>query len=205
MLAVAVTARCNQRSNGAKGHWDRNRNRSWPMAATQSRVGASPGSVRCGLLVDFYGSWQDSWKPTEHDAQGRSVEFLASPFPYDAQRDCFTCPAGKILTHHALLNRGHGVHTHVYRAPKTACRNCPVRSTERATRVDAVHHAHLRACDYDGIQGREGDRSGTTDLPRSPAPRAQSRSARPVRPAPASAVDAGCAGPSVVYYENHYL
>jgi hypothetical protein len=81
----------------------------------------------CGLLVDFYGSWQDSWKPTELDAQGRSAEFLASAFPYNAKRDCFTCPAGKILTHHALLNRGNGVHTHVYRAPKAACPNCPLR------------------------------------------------------------------------------
>jgi hypothetical protein len=82
-------------------------------------------AAACG--VDFYGSWQDSWKPTEHDAQGRSAEFLASAFPYDAKRDCFTCPAGKVLTHHALLNRGNGVHTHVYRAPKAACPNCPLR------------------------------------------------------------------------------
>jgi transposase len=82
-------------------------------------------TATCG--VDFYGSWQDSWKPTEHDAQGRSAEFLASAFPYDAKRDCFTCPARKILTHHALLNRGNGVHTHVYRAPKAACPNCPLR------------------------------------------------------------------------------
>jgi len=78
-------------------------------------------AAACG--VDFYGSWQDSWKPIE----GRSAEFLASAFPYDAKRDCFTCPAGKILTHHALLNRGSGVHTHVYRAPKTACPSCPRR------------------------------------------------------------------------------
>jgi transposase len=77
--------------------------------------------------VDFYGSWQESWKPVEQDAQGRSAEFLASAFPYDAQRDCFTCPAGKILTHHALLNRGNGVSAHVYRAPKTSCPNCPLR------------------------------------------------------------------------------
>jgi transposase len=77
--------------------------------------------------VDFYGSWQESWKPVEQDAQGRSAEFLASAFPYDAQRDCFTCPAGKILTHHALLNRGNGVSAHVYRAPKRSCPNCPLR------------------------------------------------------------------------------
>ncbi len=76
--------------------------------------------------VDFYGSWQESWKPGEEDAHGRSAEFLARAFPYDAERDCFTCPAGKILTHHARLNRGNGVHTHVYRAPKTSCPNCPL-------------------------------------------------------------------------------
>jgi transposase len=80
-------------------------------------------AAACG--VDFYGSWQDSWKPVERDAQGRSAEFLASAFPYDAQRDCFTCPAGRILTHHARLHRGNGVHTHVYRAPKASCPNCP--------------------------------------------------------------------------------
>jgi hypothetical protein len=47
--------------------------------------------------VDFYGSWQESWKPGERDAQGRSGAFLASAFPYDAERDCFTCPAGTNL------------------------------------------------------------------------------------------------------------
>jgi transposase len=82
-------------------------------------------AAACG--VDFYGSWQDSWKPVERDAQGRSAEFLASAFPFDAKRDCFTCPAGQILTQHAILNRENGVHTHVYRAPKAACRNCPLR------------------------------------------------------------------------------
>jgi hypothetical protein len=40
--------------------------------------------------VDFYGSWQDSWKPMDRDAQGRRAAFLASAFPYDARRDCFT-------------------------------------------------------------------------------------------------------------------
>src|SRR5208283_4508542 len=49
--------------------------------------------------VDFYGSWQESWKPGERDAQGRRGAFLASAFPYDAERDGFTCPAGQTLTH----------------------------------------------------------------------------------------------------------
>ena len=79
----------------------------------------------CG--VDFYGSWQESWKPGEHDAQGRSAAFLASAFPYDAERDCFTCPAGETLTHQATQNREQGVRIHVYRAPKAACRSCALR------------------------------------------------------------------------------
>jgi transposase len=79
-------------------------------------------AAACG--VDFYGSWQESWKPVERDAQGRSAAFLGSAFPYDSERDCFLCPAGQRLHHHALLNRGHGVRTHVYRAPKAACSTC---------------------------------------------------------------------------------
>jgi transposase len=77
--------------------------------------------------VDFYGSWQESWKPTELDAQGRSAAFLSSAFPYDAAQDVFTCPAGELLQHRAVLNRGNGVRTHVYRAPKEACRTCALR------------------------------------------------------------------------------
>jgi DDE family transposase len=77
--------------------------------------------------VDFYGSWQDSWKATERDAQGRSAAFLSSAFPYDAAPDIFTCPAGETLRHGAVLNRGNGVRTHVYRAPKEACRTCALR------------------------------------------------------------------------------
>jgi hypothetical protein len=47
--------------------------------------------------VDFYGSWQDSWKPTESDAQGRSGAFISSAFPYDAKNDVYLCPAGQQL------------------------------------------------------------------------------------------------------------
>jgi transposase len=77
--------------------------------------------------VDFYGSWQESWKPGERDAQGRRAAFLASAFPYDAEQDCFTCPAGKILTHRTLQNREHGVRVHVYHAPQEACQTCALR------------------------------------------------------------------------------
>ncbi len=77
--------------------------------------------------VDFYGSWQISWKATERDALGRSAAFVSSAFPYDAEQDVFRCPAGETLRPGAILNRGHGVRTHVYRAPKQACRDCPLR------------------------------------------------------------------------------
>ena len=59
---------------------------------------------------------------------GRSGEFLAKAFPYDPKQDCFTCPAGQILTHQARMNRGNGVVTHVYRPGKTVCAKCPLRS-----------------------------------------------------------------------------
>jgi len=36
--------------------------------------------------VDFYGSWPDSWKPGERDAQGRGAAFQASVFTYNAER-----------------------------------------------------------------------------------------------------------------------
>lgn len=83
-------------------------------------------AAKCG--VDFYGSWQESWKAGERDAQGRSGAFLASAFPYDAERDCFTCPAGQTLTHQATQNREYGVRIHMYRAPRKACQGCPMRS-----------------------------------------------------------------------------
>ena len=86
---------------------------------------AVKAAAECG--VDFYGSWQDSWKPVEYDACGRRGDFLASAFAYDPKRDCFTCPAGQMLTHQARINRGHGVLAHVYRPGKTACAKCPLR------------------------------------------------------------------------------
>ena len=42
-------------------------------------------AAACG--VDFYGSWQDSWKPVEHDAQGRSAEFLAALSRYPSAKE----------------------------------------------------------------------------------------------------------------------
>jgi transposase len=77
--------------------------------------------------VDFYGSWHDSWKPTEYDAHGRSGKFISSEFPYDAEHNVYVCPAGKRLTLHVVKNSEHGVRLQIYRAPKAACRCCPLR------------------------------------------------------------------------------
>jgi hypothetical protein len=77
--------------------------------------------------VDFYGSWQDSWKPSEQDALGRSGRFISSAFPYDAVRNVFLCPAGKELTLQIITNEENGVRRHVYKAPKAACRTCALR------------------------------------------------------------------------------
>jgi transposase len=77
--------------------------------------------------VDFYGSWHDSWKPTEYDAHGRSGKFISSEFPYDAEHNVYVCPAGKRLTLHVVKNNEHGVRLQIYRAPKAACRCCPLR------------------------------------------------------------------------------
>src|ERR1700722_12401142 len=77
--------------------------------------------------VDFYGSWQDTWRPTERDAHGRSGIFISSAFPYDSEHDVYLCPAGKRLTLHVIKEQDNGVRTRVYRAPKAACSSCPLR------------------------------------------------------------------------------
>jgi hypothetical protein len=77
--------------------------------------------------VNFYGSWQDTWKPVERDAHGRGPAFMGSAFIYDAERDIYLCPAGEKLTHHAVSNGKNGVRRHVYKQPRWACRTCVYR------------------------------------------------------------------------------
>jgi hypothetical protein len=77
--------------------------------------------------VDFYGSWQDTWKPAEQDAHGRCGIFISSAFPYDAEHDVYLCPAGKRLTLYVIKKQENGVRTHIYKASKAACRPCEFR------------------------------------------------------------------------------
>src|SRR5260370_26824324 len=45
-------------------------------ASVQSAVGRG---------LDFYRSWQNSWKPSEHDALGRKAAFVRSASPHDSE------------------------------------------------------------------------------------------------------------------------
>jgi len=87
--------------------------------------------------VDFYGSWPDSWRPVERDPQGRSSTYLGVAFPYDVERDAYICPAGQLLSHHGVSNRGHGVLMHIYHAPRSACSSCANRSECASKKVRA--------------------------------------------------------------------
>ena len=99
-------------------------------------------AAACG--VDFYGSWRDSWRPGERDAQGRGAAFQASAFPYNAEQDCFTCPEGQILRHRSVVNREHDVRTHVLPRAEDGLPHLRVpqrvRSPESATPMGKVHH-----------------------------------------------------------------
>jgi transposase len=77
--------------------------------------------------VDFYGSWQDTWRPEEQDAHGRRGIFISSAFPYDAEHDVYLCPAEKRLTLYVIKKQENGVRTHIYKASKAACRLCEFR------------------------------------------------------------------------------
>jgi transposase len=77
--------------------------------------------------VDFYGSWHDTWKPSEQDAHGRCGNFISSAFPYDSARDVYSCPAGNLLTLLKIKEEENGVRTRVYRASKATCRRCALR------------------------------------------------------------------------------
>jgi hypothetical protein len=75
--------------------------------------------------VSFYGSWQETWRPTDYDACGRGPAFIASAFAYDAERDLYLCPAGDKLTYYATYNDSNGcvdTHTDLPNRPAAAAR-----------------------------------------------------------------------------------
>ena len=96
--------------------------------------------------VDFYGSWQDSWRATDVDAQGRTGAFMSNAFAYDAEHDLYVCPAGQQLPHTHTLHRGHGVRTHLYEAPKTACGSLSIARSARLKSRNLRGAAPSRDC-----------------------------------------------------------
>ena len=97
-------------------------------------------AAKCG--VDFYGSWQESWKAGERDAQGRSGAFLASAFPYRCRTGLLHLPGGtdldspghtepRVRSSHPRVSRAGGSLPGVSLAP-------PVRSADSAPRLGAI-------------------------------------------------------------------
>jgi len=79
--------------------------------------------------VDFYGSWKPKWEPGEYDAHGRGPAFQTRAFVYEAERDCYSCPAGQLLKLHAIQKQPNGVRLRIYRAAEAACQVCSHRSS----------------------------------------------------------------------------
>lgn len=108
--------------------------------------------------VDFYGSWQDSWKATERDAQGRSAVFLSSAFPLRCGTGCFPLPGRRnAAPSHGAESRTRRAHAHVSRAkgvlPKLSATQF-VRSAKGASRLETLDHAYRRTSSDNGLQGQ---------------------------------------------------
>ena len=123
-------------------------------------------AANCG--VDFYGSWQESWKPGERDAQGRSAEFLASAFPYDAGAGLLHLPGGRNSDSPcATESRARGPHPRLSPAAGSlpyVCVAQPVRSAESAPPMGPVDFADGRAGRDPGLQGQDGHGRSPADL-----------------------------------------
>ena len=99
-----------------------------PIRQTIATILVCPNSKAAETArVNFYGSWQETWKPVERDAHGRGPAFMASAFSYNAERDIYLCPAGEKPTHHAIYNDKDGERRHVHKQLRSACRTCAYR------------------------------------------------------------------------------
>ena len=75
--------------------------------------------------IDFIGSFPEHNEQSEGQLKRRGVapEFYLPAFPYDAQQDCYRCPAGELLRHSGQENRPGVIH-HQYRAEASVCAQC---------------------------------------------------------------------------------
>src|ERR1700692_2751570 len=150
----SITASCNPRWNGAKGRWHRSRSRSWPMATT-------PITRRCKRRQWAAWTSMDRGKRAGSGANTMRVSlrcqtgllYLSCRKDPHSSRSAESWPRRT----YARVPRAKGGMSQLPVAR-------PVRSTGRAARVEAIHHAPRRTSDYDGVQGEDGDRRGTTDL-----------------------------------------
>lgn len=75
--------------------------------------------------IDLIGSFPEHSEQAEGQLKRRGVapEFYVHAFHYDAQQDCYRCPAGEFLHHNGQENRP-GVIQHQYRAEASICAQC---------------------------------------------------------------------------------
>jgi transposase len=79
--------------------------------------------------IELIGSLPEHQEQSEGQLKRRGVapDFYPQAFQYDAQQDCYRCPAGKLLPHEGKENRPGIVH-HQYRAPAGVCAQCPFKA-----------------------------------------------------------------------------
>jgi transposase len=75
-----------------------------------------------GPCVDEAGKGQSSY-----EGRGVSAEYQSSQFVYDARSDSYRCPQGKVLSYEGKEER-HMQVSYRYRAQRSDCQRCPVRS-----------------------------------------------------------------------------
>jgi transposase len=75
--------------------------------------------------IDLIGSFPEHNEQSQGQLKRRGVapEFYVTAFEYDAQQDCYRCPAGELLPHQGQENRPGVVH-HQYRAEARICAQC---------------------------------------------------------------------------------
>ena len=75
--------------------------------------------------IDFIGSFPEHHEQSEGQLKRRGVapEFYAQAFHYDAQEDCYRCPAGELLRYSGQENRPGVIH-HQYRVEASVCAQC---------------------------------------------------------------------------------
>ena len=82
-----------------------------------------------GREIEFIAPWVDEAGKGESSYEGRGVSpaYHSSAFVYDEASDSYRCPQGKILRYEGKEER-HMQVSYRYRAPRSDCQGCPVKS-----------------------------------------------------------------------------